>query len=167
MKLLKKISDFTVKTLKKSEGLKKETPEGFPFTRVSTLGAHQYRNSGERCDVSFIHPVTGKHRLIVDNMGVIQRFPGIIKEDTWVKYVTSKKYLNPIVRFRTSFEKWDEDRYIMLWQIQPDGRYWGDDDDFGMESDREITLYAFINHNGEFMGPFQIYRIGKRRYLEH
>ena len=82
-----------------------------------------------------------------------------------MKKLTNKRCLSPVVRFRTSFEKWDTTRYIMLWQIQPDGRYWADDDGFGMEDDEEITLYSFIDQNGKFMGPFQIYRVGDTRYL--
>lgn len=144
----------------------KETPEGFPFTRFVTFGAYQYRRIGERCDISFVNPQTGKARMIVDNFGNICSFPGIVKEDCWISELTSEKYLKPVVRFRTSFEKWDEKRYIMLWQIQPDGRYWADDDGFGIENDLEITLYSLINHSGEFMGPFRVYCVGDRRYLK-
>lgn len=140
-------------------------PEGFPFTAFYTHGAHRYRRPGERVDVSFVDPQTGVSRRIIDNMGNICNFPGMIKEESWVRKVASKKYLKPVVRFRASFEKWDAENYIMLWEIQPDGRYWADEDGFGMENDEEITLYAFINQKGEFKGPFRIYRVGDRNEI--
>ncbi len=163
MRLFQKIWNRGTKTLVKKP--EKETPEGFPFTRFVTFGAHQYRRTGERCDVSFINLQTGKSRRIVDNFGNICNSPGIIKEDCWIKELISENYMKPVVRFRTSFEKWDEERYIMLWQIQPDGQYWAEDGRFGMEDDLEITLYSFINHNGEFMGPFRVYCVGDKKYL--
>lgn len=149
----------------KTEKNEKETPDGFPFTRFTTFGMHRYRTAGERCDVSFIHPVTGERRLIVDNLGNIRHFPGLVKEDCWINEVTSLRFLHPVVRFRTSFEKWDADSYIMLWQIQPDGYYWADGGGFGMENDEEIILYAFIDQNGAFTGPFRVYRVGDKKYL--
>jgi len=79
-----------------------------------------------------------------------------------VKDVPSR-YMGPQIRFRTSFEK-REDGWIMLWQIWPDGRYWEDDDGFGMTNDEEITLYTFVNSDGEFTGPFRIYRMGRQNY---
>ncbi len=131
-----------------------------------TYGAHMYRSQGERVDVSFINPKSGNRKLIVDNNGYIRNFPGIKKEDSWIGAVTSDRYLKPQVRFRSEFSRYDENRYMMLWQIQPDGRYWADDDGFGMENDDEIMLYSFIDKNGDFMGPFQVYCVGDKRYLE-
>lgn len=165
MGLVRKISNLFVKESKVKGTVGKETPEGFPFTRFATFGAHLYREAGERCDVSFIDQKTGERRLIVDNQGNIRNFPGLVKRDFWINELTSENYLKPVVRFRTSFEKWDDTCYIMLWQIQPDGCYWADDDGFGMEDDEEIILYSFIDRNGQFMGPFQIYRVGDTRYL--
>ena len=165
MGLVMKISNLFVKTPKVKKMVEKETPEGFPFTRFTTFGAHRYRVARERCDVSFINQTTGESRLLVDNQGNIRNFPGLVKRDFWMNELTSDNYLKPVVRFRTSFEKWDENRYIMLWQVQPDGCYWADDDGFGMEDDEEIILYSFIDRNGQFMGPFQIYRVGDTRYL--
>ena len=54
----------------------------------------------------------------------------------------------------------------MLWQIQPDGRYWEDDDGFGGSPDEEVTLYAFLDEEGNFDGPFRIYQVGMRKYCE-
>ena len=55
---------------------------------------------------------------------------------------------------------------IMLWEIQPDGRYWEDEDGFGGTSDAEVTLYTFLDENGDFTGPFRVYRIGAHDYYK-
>ena len=39
-------------------------------------------------------------------------------------------------------------------EIQPDGRYWMDEDGFGMEDDEEIWLCADIDEEGRFITPF-------------
>lgn len=160
MKLLKKIRKLFTKKVEVQE-----TPQSTPFSRWYTFGAHRYRYSGEKVEVLFTDLETGESHFIVDDKGKICRFPGIEKEDIWIKEVKSLKYLQPIVQFRTSFEKWDDTRYIMLWQVQPDGRYWEDDDGFGMENDEEIILYAFLDKKGNFIGKFKIYSVGGRKYL--
>lgn len=41
-----------------------------------------------------------------------------------------------------------------------------EDDGFGAEPDEEVTLYAFLDENGNFDDPFRIYRVGTRKYYE-
>lgn len=139
-------------------------PEKYPFTRWYTYGNHMYRYAGEQVDVEFVNETTGKRVLLIDNNGYIQNFPGIVKGD-WTNELTTKNYLRPQVRFRSDFQKYDDERYMMIWQIQPDGRYWADDDGFGMENDPEIRLYAFIDTDGKFLGPFDVYNIGNKSYF--
>ena len=45
------------------------------------------------------------------------------------------------------------------WQLTPDGRYYMDDDGFGMTSDEEITVYGFIDAEMNVLVKFQY--IGK------
>lgn len=40
------------------------------------------------------------------------------------------------------------------WQINPDGRYYADDDGFGMTSDREVSLYSYIDRTGRPLVKF-------------
>ena len=42
------------------------------------------------------------------------------------------------------------------WQINPDGRYWMDDDGFGMTSDIEVEIYGYINKEGKVVGKFRL-----------
>ncbi|MBR6282702.1 MAG: hypothetical protein IKR25_00180 [Muribaculaceae bacterium] len=40
------------------------------------------------------------------------------------------------------------------WQINPDGRYYGDDDGYGMSDDVEISLFSYIDRTGKPLVPF-------------
>ena len=107
---------------------------------------------------------TPMQQKAIDTDGNILRFPGIIQEEFWLKEVSANA-LRPQIRFRTSFER-RKDRWIMLWQIQPDGRYWEDEDGFGAENDLEVTLYTYVDENGDYTGPFRIYEIGDQCYCQ-
>lgn len=142
---------------------KRQTPETPPFTRWVTFGDHMYRSPGERCDVEFVDKGLGIRKVIVDNKGNIIAFPGIEKGD-WMKFLSSSQYLKPVIRFRTDFKEYDNAHYIMIWEVQPEGRYWEDEDGFGGTSDLEVRLYALIDHAGCFTGPFRIYSIDSESY---
>ncbi|MCM1113449.1 MAG: hypothetical protein NC399_09370 [Muribaculum sp.] len=140
-------------------------PERPPFTRWLTFGNHMYRRAGERCDVEFIDNRLGIRKTIVDNRGNILDFPGI-ERGKWMECLESENCLRPVVQFRTDFQKYDDQHYIMIWEVQPDGRYWEDSDGFGGTSDMEVCLYALIDHAGCFTGPFRIYRAGAVKYID-
>ena len=135
-----------------------------PFSRWHTYGAHLYRREGERADVIFTNPQTGAKRVIVDNNGRILHFPGIEQEAFWTKELGNPNALKPVVRFRSEFEACGDGRYCMHWQVQPDGRYWADEDGYGWESDAEIILKAYLDRDGRFTGPFHIEQVGEKKY---
>lgn len=117
---------------------------------------------GEDCSICFVDENRGIRKVIVDSFGVIQNFPGIVKEDFWVKEV-APNFLKEQVRFRSEFEK-RENGWIFLWQMQPDGMYWADDGGFGADNDLEVVLYTYLDLNGDFTGPFRIYKVGSHGY---
>lgn len=41
------------------------------------------------------------------------------------------------------------------WQLNPDGRYYMDDDGFGMTDDEEITIYGFVDRTGKPLTKFR------------
>lgn len=43
------------------------------------------------------------------------------------------------------------------WQLIPDGRYWMDDDGFGMTSDVELNIYGFIDQETNIISKFHYY----------
>lgn len=44
---------------------------------------------------------------------------------------------------------------VVSWQLNPDGRYYMDDDGFGMTNDVEIEIYGIIDTNGNVVVKFQ------------
>lgn len=100
--------------------------------------------------------------LVTGNM-IIHNFPGIELNDSCISELDSERYLQPSIRFRFSIER-RGNGFIVLWTIQPDGRYWEDDDGFGGNNTLEMLLYTFIDDQGNFTGPFRIYRLGSKKF---
>ena len=136
--------------------------ESVYLTATVTYGMHPYRRKDEDSTVCFVDESRGIRKMIVDSYGNIQNFPGIIKEDFWVNEV-APNYLQEQVHFRSDFEK-RENGWIFFWQLQPDGQYWADEDGFGAEKDSEVILYTYLDRNGDFTGPFRIYKLGNQGY---
>lgn len=125
-----------------------------------TFGNHLYKRAGETVKVVFENVRLGIQRTIVNNSGKICGFPGLAYPEVVSRYSTG--YLSKCVRFRSEFTLLDNS-YAMIWQIQPDGRYWEDDDGFGGTSDDEIDLYARLDDTGKFIEPFRLYSIGSSK----
>lgn len=153
---MKFLSDFLGRKQPKSE------PEPAYLTATVTFGMHPYRSADEDSSVFFVDENRGIRKMIIDAYGNIQNFPGIIKEEFWVKHV-APNYLKQQVRFRSSFKKRDNG-WIFLWQLQPDGWYWADEGGFGAEKDWEVVLYTYLDLNGDFTGPFRIYQLDVTGY---
>ena len=95
-------------------------------------------------------------KFIIKNHKIVD-YPGVINTEEWISDWTSKKELTNWVRYRTEFQAQDNGTIKMIWQIQPDGRYWADEGGFGMENDEEINLYSYLDDEGRFLQPFQYY----------
>lgn len=46
---------------------------------------------------------------------------------------------------------------LVQWQLIPDGRYWMDDDGYGMTSDEELNIYGFIDQEAKIVSKFRYY----------
>lgn len=136
--------------------------ESVYLTSTVTFGMHPYRRVDEDSSVFFVDENRGICKMIIDSCGNIQNFPGVVKEEFWVKEV-APNYLKQQVRFRSDFEK-RENGWIFKWQLQPDGWYWADEGGFGAENDSEVVLYTYLDLNGDFTGPFRIYQLGNAGY---
>jgi hypothetical protein len=109
--------------------------------------------------VALTDRISGARRTIVDANGVFVKFPGIRLEAFWTKRM-GEGSLAPEIAYRTDFERTADGRFLVLWCVQPDGRFWEDEDGFGGTSDDEIVLYSYLAENGGFTAPFRIYRAG-------
>lgn len=131
--------------------VKRESPY---LTQTVVFGMHQYRRADEDSSVYFVDERRGIRKMLVNSRGVIQNFPGFKDKEKLAKLVDANA-LTPQIRFRTSFAKKDN-RWLMHWEIQPDGRYWEDEDGFGGTNDEEVTLFTYVDENGDFTGPFEL-----------
>lgn len=132
------------------------------LTETVTFGMHPYRSKDEDSSVFFVDENRSIRKMIIDSVGNIQNFPGIVKESFWLQHV-APNYVGQQVCFRSSFERRDNG-WIFIWQLQPDGWYWADEGGFGAENDLEVKLYTYLDLNGDFTGPFRIYKLGNVGY---
>ena len=104
-------------------------------------------------------------KVLVDAQRNIIDFPGFAHPDLIRQYLEEESDLRPMVCFRHSCYKDESGKWIFTWMIQPDGRYWADDDGFGAENDLEIVLYALFDDSGKWITPFRIYSINGKEYF--
>lgn len=58
-------------------------------------------------------------------------------------------------RFPTFIRRFENGVAVVEWQLNPDGRYYMDDDGFGMTDDDELTIYGFIDREMNVLVKFQ------------
>lgn len=90
-------------------------------------------------------------KQIVDENGKILDFPGVVHGD-WEQDLENP--LTPYVRFSLDFGM-TENLIKFIWTVQPDGRYWADEDGFGMDDSKEIVLRSSLDLDGNFTEPFK------------
>lgn len=56
---------------------------------------------------------------------------------------------------RFAVEKYNDGVALVEWTLYPDGRYFMDEDGFGMEDNDESVLYGFIDTHANVVVPFQ------------
>ena len=98
-------------------------------------------------------------KKMTDRFGRFIDFPGVIPGD-WVDKLTLS--FEEQVRFVSWISPYKNELAGFIWTVQPDGRYWADEDGFGMEPDDEIELISYFNKKGEFVMPFADYNVKKQ-----
>ena len=58
-------------------------------------------------------------------------------------------------QFPTFIRRFCDGIALVAWQLNPDGRYYMDDDGYGMTSDEEITIYGYIDAEMNVLSKFQ------------
>ena len=122
------------------------------FSHTDTSGGYK---------IVFENKKTRVRKVIVNDSGRIMRFPGIAHPELISKYCDEKP--DGQIMYTASISLLDG-QYALIWLIQPDGRYWEDEDGFGGTPDPEINLYARIDANGNFIEPFRLFSIGRAKY---
>ena len=93
-----------------------------------------------------------------------QNFPGMKADEKWLSEWTSQYPPANWVRYRTEIMPQENGSFLLLWEIQPDGRYWADEGGYGWENDKDICLYSTLDEKGTFLHPFRLYSIGGRSF---
>jgi len=116
--------------------------------------------------ITFINEQKNIKKEIIDKDGNILDFVGVEYTDKLTEEL-GKSSIKPVVKYEAIFEKIDDDRFIMVWTVRPDGRYWMDSWGFGAEDYESLSLYSYIDSNGNFTMPFKLYSIGYDFYGEY
>lgn len=116
-------------------------------------------------EMVFINDEKNIRKVLRDAARIIVDFPGFAHPDLIREYLEDESDLCPRVCFRHSCYEHETGKWIFTWMIQPDGRYWADEDGFGAENGLEIVLYAFLNDCGEWISPFRIDSINGKDYF--
>lgn len=116
--------------------------------------------------ITFINEEKDIKKQIVDKDGNILDFPGVEYTDK-LNDELGKRTIEPVVKYEAIFEKIDYDKFIMVWMVRPDGRYWMDSWGFGAEDYESLSLYTYIDSNGNFIMPFKLYSIGYKFYGDY
>ncbi|MBE5956912.1 MAG: hypothetical protein E7253_10720 [Lachnospiraceae bacterium] len=88
---------------------------------------------------------------ITDKWGYFLEFPGTLP-GSWKSKLAGG--FEEAMNFVFSAGKMEEGRFRLGWMVQPDGRYYADEDGFGEEPDEEIWLYAYVSKEGRFLTDF-------------
>lgn len=70
------------------------------------------------------------------------------------EYLVRVKIRNAM--FPSFIHKFENGVAKVCWQLNPDGRYWMDDDGFGMTPDVEFNIYGFIDTTCRVIVPYQV-----------
>ncbi len=102
-------------------------------------------------------------KQIIDSDGNICNFPGIEYCEELIQELGDFE-IKPTVRYEAQFENCGDGKFIMVWTVRPDGRFWADSWGFGAEDYDWVDLYTFIDKNCNFTSPFKLYSIGTKQY---
>ncbi len=97
-----------------------------------------------------------KVRQITDETGTFLQFPGVVP-GAWEAKQTYP--FQPCTRFTFWMGPFQDGKAPVEWLLQPDGRYYADEDGFGWEDDEDIVLHSLMDTTGKFIVPFSEERI--------
>ena len=104
-------------------------------------------------NLTFNHDEKGLQKPISSGNGTFLEFPGVV-EGSWRKYLEHPFREQIEFVFNTGRPSSENELLTFYWMVQPDGRYYADEDGFGMEDDEEIVLVTGMDRQGRFTGPF-------------
>lgn len=105
--------------------------------------------------------VDGKNKTAVEFMDIWTTLQTVCPDDIdWKSLeglaqdvIEKAKSLNAV--FPTFVRSYKNDVAEVAWQINPDGRYFMDEDGYGMTNDEEITVYSYVDRAGKPLVKFR------------
>ena len=125
------------------------------FKDAYDIGENMAGLSGKGRSFTIINKETGKTRQFVSEDGTLLVADSEIDSDAINKGCPN---FNGCKSVRYCFGRYDNFRHgvcAISWMIYPDGRYFADEDGFGMEDNDEEKAYCIINKDLEIIVPFQ------------
>lgn len=116
--------------------------------------------------VNFINSEKNIKKQLIDSDGNILNFPGIEYTDKLNEELGGSE-VKPIVKYEAFFQKTNDNKFVMVWTIRPDGRFWMDSWGFGAEDYESLELYTYIDEFGNFTMPFKLYSIGYKIFGDY
>lgn len=104
---------------------------------------------------TILNKETGKLRRIVSEEGRLLVDDGEIDFDAIEKGCPDFEGGKYVEYYFGIFREFKNGVCAICWTVYPDGRYFADEDGFGMEHNNEENAYCIINRNLEIIVPFQ------------
>lgn len=93
-------------------------------------------------------------RHIVNRYGDILNFPGYA-DNKW-RQALEFAFDDAVVYFVFHIYPFKNGKARVRWLVQPDGRYFADDEGFGAEHCDRIEMYSELDEDGQFTKPFSV-----------
>lgn len=150
-------------TFKYNETERKFTVQGYPqlenLSGVDGGEGMAFFFGNKNYDFHIANTITGKIRQLGTPKGCV------LVDDDDIDYEAVKREckngsanaFNKVQRYGglNRYDGFKNGLCAICWTLYPDGRYFGDDDGFGMQDNNEETIYAIINTNLELVEPFR------------
>lgn len=119
------------------------------------IGENMAVFSGEGRSYTIINKETGKTRQLVSEDGSLLVTDNEIDFDAIYKGCPDFNGCKSVRYWFGRYDKFRNGVCVICWTIYPDGRYFADEDGFGMEDNDEENAYYIINKELEIIVPFQ------------
>lgn len=119
------------------------------------IGENMAVFSGEGRSYTIINKETGKTRQLVSEDGSLLVTDNEIDFDAIYKGCPDFNGCKSVRYWFGRYDKFRNGVCVICWTIYPDGRYFADEDGFGMEDNDEEKVYCIINKELEIIVPFQ------------
>ena len=109
-------------------------------------------------EMTLNHDERNIHKKITDDDGSFLDFPGVV-DGEWKQYL--KFTFIPRIDFWFAYRPAEDSAAFIdfLWTVQPNWRYWVDEEGYGVGDDMLIVLASRMDHEGHFISPFYVDRL--------